>query len=109
MAAPSTSPDPFALCADGTAADPVAFQAALKADPDKLAQVQQDPDMASVLLGTDMAAMQALLRAAYEVGASLRCSLQRCCLVSGHAPPRPPLLPCVVTTVRPLPCTLVKG
>lgn len=59
--------DPFALAADGTARDPVAFQAAIRSDPESMAAVQADPELAATLLGDDLAAMQALLHAAFEV------------------------------------------
>lgn len=59
--------DPFVLNADGTASDPVAFQEALRNDPEKLSEVQKDTELAAVLLGEDVGALQQLLKAAYEV------------------------------------------
>lgn len=58
--------DAFALGPDGAARDPAAFQAALRADAAKMAQLQADPELSAVLLGEDMDTMQALLRAAYS-------------------------------------------
>ncbi|KAF8072529.1 hypothetical protein HT031_000189 [Scenedesmus sp. PABB004] len=55
----------FALAPDGSARDPAAFQAALRADAAKAAALAADPELAAVLLGDDVAAMQALLREAY--------------------------------------------
>lgn len=59
--------DPFALNADGSAADPLAFQAALKADAAKMAELEADPELRAVLLGSDIPAMQALLQQAFSV------------------------------------------
>ncbi|KIZ05467.1 hypothetical protein MNEG_2495 [Monoraphidium neglectum] len=58
--------DPYALNADGTAADPLAFQAALRADASKMAELEADPELQGVLLGPDTAAMQALLQQAFQ-------------------------------------------
>jgi hypothetical protein len=58
---------PYALLADGTAKYPLSFQAALRADADKLAELQKVPEVANVLLGGDIPAMQSLLKAAYQV------------------------------------------
>ena len=65
---PRDMTDPFALAEDGTARDPEGFQAALRADPAKLALVMEEPeDRRSVLLGDDTVAFQALLKAAVKV------------------------------------------
>ena len=73
-------PDPYARAADGSALDPAAFQAALRADPEKLAALEADPVLRDVLLGSDVPAMQALLQQAHQArrggghGAALRCA-----------------------------------
>ncbi|KAL6759753.1 hypothetical protein V8C86DRAFT_3018142 [Haematococcus lacustris] len=59
--------DAFALWQDGTAKDPRAFQAALKADSERLAVIQQDPELSAILLGSNMDALQKLLRDVYRV------------------------------------------
>lgn len=58
--------DPFSLNADGTAKDPIAFQTALRKDEVKLAALQQDADLAAILLGDDIGKMQDLLKAAFQ-------------------------------------------
>ena len=58
---------PYSLLTDGTAKDPLAFQAALCADANKLAELQKLPEVANVLLGDDIPAMQSLLKAVYQV------------------------------------------
>lgn len=70
MAAPGPAEaDPFALADDGSAVDPAAFQQALRDDPEKLEAVRgADPAAAAVLLGSDVAALQDLLRQAFQVG-----------------------------------------
>lgn len=65
---------PFALAADGSAKDPAAFQQALRSDAAKMQQLQQTPELQSILLGSDYEAMQKLLRQAYQVGACCRLS-----------------------------------
>jgi hypothetical protein len=69
--------DPYALNADGTAADPLAFQAALRADASKMAELEADPELQGVLLGPDTAAMQALLQQAFQVRELWQAVLQR--------------------------------
>jgi hypothetical protein len=59
--------DPFALNPDGSAADPAAFRAALHGDAGKMAALDADPQLREVLLGEDVAAMQALLQEVYQV------------------------------------------
>ncbi|XRB13156.1 hypothetical protein RI054_05g29930 [Pseudoscourfieldia marina] len=53
---------PFARNKDGTAKDPKAFQDALKRDAEKLQMIEQDPELAKVLLGDDMDAFQETLK-----------------------------------------------
>jgi len=65
--APPQAADPLALNPDGSAADPAAFQAAVRADASKMQQLDRDPELRSVLLGADVAAMQNLLQQAYRV------------------------------------------
>merc|ERR1712224_890511 len=55
--------DPFARNDDGTALDPRAFQKAIRDDPVRLEEASKDPQVAKVLLGDDMNALQELLRA----------------------------------------------
>ena len=64
--------DPFRLNPDGSAADPAAFQAALRADAAKVAALEADPELKAALLGGDVAAMQALLQQAYRVRCTSR-------------------------------------
>lgn len=59
--------DAFALIADGSAKDPAAFQAALRADKAKLAEVQEDPQLEAILLGDDLNALQQLLKDTFQV------------------------------------------
>lgn len=58
--------DPFALGQDGAALAPRAFQQALRDDAEKMAQLAKDPELAAVLLGDDVAAMQELLKSAHK-------------------------------------------
>ncbi|KAI8475996.1 MAG: hypothetical protein J3K34DRAFT_516912 [Monoraphidium minutum] len=69
-AAAAPAADPFALVADGSAADPLVFQAALRADAAKMADLETDPELKGLLLGPDVAAMQALLRQAFAAKAA---------------------------------------
>ena len=64
---PNMSDTPFALNVDGSARDPLAFQAALKADHKKLEALQTEPETLAVMLGDDIPAMQAMLRSAFQV------------------------------------------
>jgi hypothetical protein len=66
-ASAAAAADPLALTPDGSAADPAAFQSAVRADADKMAQLEADHDLKGVLLGGDIPAMQALLREAFKV------------------------------------------
>merc|ERR1719367_658627 len=61
--ATTKSKDAFARNEDGTAVDPVAFQKAIRDDPVRLEEASKDPQVAKVLLGDDMNALQELLRA----------------------------------------------
>ena len=61
------SDNQFTVNADGSARDPLAFQAALKADQRKLEVLQTEPETLAVMLGDDIPAMQAMLRSAFEV------------------------------------------
>ncbi len=61
------SEGPFALNADGTARDPVAFQNALRNDQAKLEALQSEPGVRDVILGDDIPAMQHMLRVTYQV------------------------------------------
>ncbi|KAK2079876.1 hypothetical protein QBZ16_002271 [Prototheca wickerhamii] len=56
--------DPYALNDDGTAKDPAAFRAALKADPAKLEAIQKEPEVADIVLGSDDHAFQELIKSA---------------------------------------------
>lgn len=59
--------NPFALNEDGSAKDPDAFQQGIKNDPDKLAALQNEPDTLQTVLGSDLDALQTLLRTTYKV------------------------------------------
>lgn len=61
--------DPYALNDDGTAKDPAAFRAALKADPAKLEAIEKEPEVAGVVLGNDDHAFQELIKSVYHVSA----------------------------------------
>lgn len=65
--APPPSDDPFAHNEDGTAKDPIAFRDALMADPDKLAEIENDKELAANLLGDDTAKIQATLKKIYAM------------------------------------------
>ncbi len=64
--APATK-DAFARNEDGTAVDPRAFQKAIREDPVRLEEASKDPEVAKVLLGEDMNALQELLRSYHLV------------------------------------------
>lgn len=59
--------DPYALNEDGTAKDPAAFRAALKADPAKMQELEKDPEVAKVVFGDDDSAFQELIKSVYHV------------------------------------------
>lgn len=63
--------DAFAFTPDGQAKDPKAFQEALKSDTDRLSEINKDPELAGVLLGDDVQALQQLLKSAYEVAGGI--------------------------------------
>lgn len=63
--------DPYALNDDGTAKDPAAFRAALKADPAKLEAIEKEPEVAEVVLGNDDHAFQELIKSVYHVSAGV--------------------------------------
>ncbi len=58
--------DPFALNEDGTAKDPAAFRAALRADPVKMEALEKEPNVAAVVLGDDVAGFQELIKSIYQ-------------------------------------------
>lgn len=64
---PANMADPYALNDDGTAKDPAAFRAALKADPAKLEAIQKEPEVADIVLGSDDHAFQELIKSVYHV------------------------------------------
>jgi hypothetical protein len=73
MASTTTTNELAALLnADGSASDPAAFQNALRADASKMAALDADPELRDVVLGNDVAALQALLRQAHLVRARAR-------------------------------------
>merc|ERR1712003_350239 len=56
----------FRLNDDGTAVDPIAFRNALRADPKKCRQLEdEDPEMAEAVLGEDTDALQEVLKSIY--------------------------------------------
>ncbi|PNH03447.1 hypothetical protein TSOC_010498, partial [Tetrabaena socialis] len=72
-AAAAAAADPFALTDDGAAVDPAAFQAALMADPARMAAVAALPGSEAhmaVLAGPDLGALQRLLREAMQAEGS---------------------------------------
>lgn len=72
MASTAPALDPgFALAEDGSARDPQAFQAALRADPSKLAAIEADEALKEVILGDDTGPLQDLLRSIFQVGCSV--------------------------------------
>lgn len=58
--------DPFALNDDGTAKDPAAFRAALRADPVRTEALEKEPEVAAVVLGEDDNAFQELIKSIYQ-------------------------------------------
>jgi hypothetical protein len=56
------------LAEDGSALDPAAFVAALRADPAKMEALRSDPDIERIVFGDDVEALQELLRDVYKVG-----------------------------------------
>lgn len=52
---------------DGTAKDPAAFRQALREDPEKLKIIEEDPHLASALLGDDTNAMNEVLKSVYQM------------------------------------------
>ncbi|KAL4427169.1 hypothetical protein ABPG77_001173 [Micractinium sp. CCAP 211/92] len=58
--------DPFALNEDGTARDPAAFRAAIKADPVKMEALEKEPEVAAVVLGEDDNAFQELIKSIFQ-------------------------------------------
>jgi hypothetical protein len=59
---------PLALNEDGSAVSVRAFQTALRKDPAKLQALEQDKELANVMLGEDEGKVQETLRAVFEVG-----------------------------------------
>lgn len=59
--------DPYALNDDGTAKDPVAFREALRSDPTKMQALEQEPEVAKIILGHDISAFQELIKSVYQV------------------------------------------
>lgn len=59
----------YSLKEDGTAQDPIAFQAALNSDQAKLDILRKEPDTLAVMLGDSIPALQSMLRAAFQVDA----------------------------------------
>ena len=59
--------DPYSTLEDGTPKDPKAYQAAIRADAEKMDMLDEDPEAKAVVLGDDMHAFQELIRGAYQV------------------------------------------
>ncbi len=55
---------------DGSARDPAALRALIRADPEKLKAVEGDEEVAQAVLGGDDEALQALLRTIFQVRVS---------------------------------------
>ncbi|KDD73661.1 hypothetical protein H632_c1955p1 [Helicosporidium sp. ATCC 50920] len=58
--------DVYALNEDGTAKNPAAFRAALKADPAKREALEKDPEVAKVVFGDDDGAFQELIKSVFH-------------------------------------------
>ena len=52
---------------DGTPKDPKAYQAAIRADAEKMEMLDEDAEAKAIVLGDDMHAFQELIRGAYQV------------------------------------------
>ena len=74
--------DPYDISDDGTPKDPKAYQAALRADSEKMTMLDQDPDTKAIVLGDDMHAFQELIRGAYQVHAGPRSLLRALCVTA---------------------------
>ena len=66
---------PYAFKDDGTAKDPKAFQQALRADPERMAALDSEPEVKRIVLGDDMHAFQEFIKGVYHV-----CSPQAYCV-----------------------------
>jgi hypothetical protein len=75
--------DPYDISDDGTPKDPKAYQAALRADSEKMTMLDEDPDTKGIVLGDDMHAFQELIRGAYQVHAGPRSLLRALCVTAG--------------------------
>ena len=64
--------DPYALADDGSARDPDAFRAALRADPARLEALEKEPEVAAIVLGEDVHAFQELIKSVFQVMARPR-------------------------------------
>lgn len=58
---------PFAFQDDGTAKDPKAFQQALRADAERMAALESEPEVKRIVLGDDMHAFQEFIKGVYHV------------------------------------------
>lgn len=58
---------PFALNPDGTAKSVAAFRDALKGDPEKLAALQKEPEVAATVLQGSDQELQSLIQSVYRV------------------------------------------
>lgn len=68
----ATANPAFAVNEDGSATEPKAFQQALREDAPRMAALQNLPEVAAILLGDDMKAMQDLLRQTWQASAGPR-------------------------------------
>lgn len=57
---------PYDLNENGSAKDPLAFQAALRQDEQRMAALQAEPEVAAIVTGDDIAAFQTLLKRAFQ-------------------------------------------
>lgn len=62
----STPSGAYDMNDNGSAKDPVAFRAALRQDPQRMAALQAEPEIAAVVAGEDIAAFQAILKDAFQ-------------------------------------------
>lgn len=66
LASAAMASDPYAMNDDGTAKDPAAFRAALRADPVRMEALEKEPEVAAVVLGEDENAFQELIKSVYQ-------------------------------------------
>ena len=63
----TSAQDPFVTNADGSAKDAAAFRQALLADSEKMAALENEPEVLKVVRGQDLQAFQELLKTVFAV------------------------------------------